>query len=866
MEINTGAEEFAAYSENIFRTIIEESPSPVGLYVGREMVIRVVNDSILNIWGKDRSIIGKTFSQALPELEGQPFFKLLDDVFTTGIAYEASEDLVRLLANGQLTDFYFNFTYKPLKTPEGKVWGVLNTATDVTDLVLTRKKLQAAEDRTRFALDAAEMGTWDLDLLNNLITWDDRCKELFGFPKDDDARYEDVLNYIHPDDMPRVDIAVMNAINPLLKESYDVSFRTVGSNTLKWVRCKGRAYFDEHSKPYRFAGTIVDITPEISTRDEQQKLLFLIENSSDSISLTTWDGKFTYINEAGKKMTGFDSNDYGHNEGYSFLMPHEFATVQNVILPQMLKHGRWSGKLNYRNKKTGECIPGWINSLLIKDPLTEQPIGRATVVRDMRAEIEARKEQQKLITVVENSADLIGVTNPEGFVIYMNQAGMKMMGADSIEECYRHSSDYFMPDALQILEKEARPAMRESGGWAGEVNYRHFKTGEAIPVWLNGFKVTDADTGEAIGFASVTRDIRAEKAARQALAQSEQLFRNITIAAPAALWMTDANSMITYVNEVWINWTGQPLEAQLGTGWLNAVVTEDRDEAAANLIADFAQRKFHESQFRIQHTGGQLRHIICTGNPQYDAEGNFSGYIGACVDITELKQLQRQKDDFIGIASHELKTPVTSIKAYAQLLESIMRKKGDVKEAFMISKMDVQINRLTVLIEDLLDVTKITSGRLQFHQSWFDFNRMLQEVIEELQRTTTKHTLIEDLNSETQIYADKDRIGQVLINLITNAIKYSPGSDEIIISSKIVDGTVEVCVRDFGIGIAKDKLGKVFEQFYRVSGDKEHTFPGLGLGLYISSEIIKREGGKIWVNSIEGQGSTFCFSLPLQRG
>jgi PAS domain S-box-containing protein len=865
MDTNTDAQAFAAYSENIFRTLIEESPSPVGLYVGREMVIRVVNESILKVWSKDRSVIGKPFAQALPELEGQPFFQLLDNVYTSGIAYEATEDLVRLLDNGELKDFYFNFTYKPLKTPEGKVWGVLNTATDVTDLVLTRNKLEEAEARTQFALNAAEMGTWDLNLINNSIKWDDRCKELFGFAKDDKPSYEAVLTYIHPDDVSRVNIAVINAINPDVKEFYDISYRTLNNDRLRWVRCKGKAYFDADNTPYRFAGTVIDITPEINTRDEQQKLLFLIENSSESISLTTWEGKYTYINDTGLKMLGFDTIQQAAIGNYVALTAESVKKAKDVILPAMLKDGRWAGELTYRNVVTGETIPSWINSLLIKDPLTEKPLGRATVARDLRADLEAKKEQQKLITVVENSADLIGVVDLNGNVIYMNKAGMQMMGADTIEECYRPSIEYFAPDAMNVLDKKVGPALQQKGKWAGEVNYRHFKTGEAIPVWLNGFTLTDPTTGELIGHASVTRDMRAEKAAQQALAQSEEQFRNITIAAPAALWMTDKDSMITYVNQVWLNWTGHPLPDQLGTGWLNAVIDEDREPAATKLLSDINERKFHESQFRIQHTDGQLRYIICTGNPQYKADGEFSGYIGACVDISELKELQRQKDDFIGIASHELKTPVTSIKAYTQLLESVLRRKGDMKEADMVAKMDTQISRLTVLIGDLLDVTKITSGRLQFHQTWFDFNHMMQDVVEELQRTTITHAIIEDFNAPVQVYSDKDRIGQVVINLITNAIKYSPTADEIIISSKIVDGHVEVCVQDFGIGIAKDKLDKVFEQFYRVSGDKEHTFPGLGLGLYISSEIIKREGGKIWVNSIEGKGSTFCFSLPLTK-
>lgn len=177
--------------------------------------------------------------------------------------------------------------------------------------------------------------------------------------------------------------------------------------------------------------------------------------------------------------------------------------------------------------------------------------------------------------------------------------------------------------------------------------------------------------------------------------------------------------------------------------------------------------------------------------------------------------------------------------------------------------MDAQVNKLTNLIGDLLDVTKIQSGRMQFHEAYFDLNELIEEVVEEIQRTSEKHKIIKNLVKVENFCGDRERIGQVLTNLITNAIKYSPHADKVIVSTGVKKGNVTLCVEDFGVGIPKDKLERVFEQFFRVSGPKQDTFPGLGLGLYISSEIIKREGGKIWVESEEGKGSTFSFSLPI---
>ncbi|TLD41889.1 MAG: Chemotaxis protein methyltransferase CheR [Candidatus Jettenia ecosi] len=241
-------------------------------------------------------------------------------------------------------------------------------------------------------------------------------------------------------------------------------------------------------------------------------------------------------------------------------------------------------------------------------------------------------------------------------------------------------------------------------------------------------------------------------------------------------------------------------------------------------------------------------------------------------DITERKKaeeerrwLERQKDEFIGIASHELKTPVTSIKAYTQILQHRFQKAGDMKSAEMVGKMDAQIDKLTSLIGDLLDVTKIEGGKLQYHEGPFDFNELIGEIVEEMQRLTTKHTLVQQLTKSRTITGDRDRIGQVITNFLSNAIKYSLHADTIIIKTKTDKEGVTLCVQDFGCGISKSDQEKLFKRFSRIIASDQKAYPGMGLGLYITSEIIKRHNGKIWVESEKGKGSTFCFSLPLKQ-
>jgi two-component system CheB/CheR fusion protein len=242
---------------------------------------------------------------------------------------------------------------------------------------------------------------------------------------------------------------------------------------------------------------------------------------------------------------------------------------------------------------------------------------------------------------------------------------------------------------------------------------------------------------------------------------------------------------------------------------------------------------------------------------------SVKGIVSNFRNVTERVVLERQKEDFVGIATHELKTPVTSIKAYAQILLRRFSKDGNTSAAQMVEKMDVQLNKLIALIGDLLDVTKIEGGRLQMHEEFYNFSELVNEVVEELQRTTEDHKIIFNLRTVPKIYGDRERIGQVLTNLISNAIKYSPAAGDITVTSTATDKNVTICVQDQGMGISKEHQAKVFERFYRVSGPEGDSFPGLGLGLYISHEIIKRQGGRIWVESEKGKGSVFCFTLPL---
>lgn len=223
---------------------------------------------------------------------------------------------------------------------------------------------------------------------------------------------------------------------------------------------------------------------------------------------------------------------------------------------------------------------------------------------------------------------------------------------------------------------------------------------------------------------------------------------------------------------------------------------------------------------------------------------------------------EQRKNDFISIASHELKTPITSMSVFTELLKKRTVSMKDKQITHYIEKIQEQIAKQTSLINDLLDISKMQAGKIDLQKAPFDMNSIVRETVETVQTTTKTHKLIIRGHAKSKVFGDKQRIGQVLINFISNAIKYSPQADKVIITIRQQRQYVTVTVQDFGIGIARRHHKKIFTRFYRArEGDR--SFPGLGIGLYITFEIIRRHEGKVWVESAEGKGAKFVFTLPI---
>lgn len=260
-----------------------------------------------------------------------------------------------------------------------------------------------------------------------------------------------------------------------------------------------------------------------------------------------------------------------------------------------------------------------------------------------------------------------------------------------------------------------------------------------------------------------------------------------------------------------------------------------------------------ESYSALDSTDERLRTITLLQQKAHSLE----------IELARRKELEQRKDEFISMASHELRTPLTVLKGFTQLLQRRLKRLDDGESIRFLDRMGIQLDKLTRLVSDLLDISKMQAGQLDYRMQAFDLGALTQEIVENMQATTQTHRLLLQKTTAAYILGDRERIGQVLINLLANAVKYSPDADQVIVQVATEGTNALLSVQDFGIGIDEAYHKKIFERFYQVDEPIAKTYPGLGIGLYIATEIIKRHSGQLWLKSCKGNGSTFTLCLPL---
>lgn len=471
---------------------------------------------------------------------------------------------------------------------------------------------------------------------------------------------------------------------------------------------------------------------------------------------------------------------------------------------------------------------------------------------------------------------------PDNPIIYCNPAFEQISGYTR-EEIIGHNCR-FLQGKDRGQEERAAIAKAIANGENCHVEIRNYtKSGKLFWNELYISPVKGAD-GQVTNFIGIQNDVTSRKKSQlelemsqadmekkvedrtRMLRESQEYLKSIVETIRESLLVMDKDYKILSANnhflntfKVSINETKGKILYDLGNGQWNIPELRKMMEEILptnNPVLDF------EVEHEFPHIGKKL---MLLNAHRIELEGQYKDWILLAIeDITDRRAIQQRKDDFLSIASHELKTPLTTIVGYMQMMERLMPENASDKFKNIVDKTGKYVHRLNQLLAELLDVSRIQTGNIELHREPFDFDKMLAETIEGIKAATPKRKI--DLIGKTGIIynGDESHLVQVLSNLLSNALKYSPEDTAVTVQVNLISDFIKVSITDKGMGIGHDEQSKIFDRFYRV-GEVQRHFPGMGIGLYICQQIITNHGGTIWVESEKQNGSVFSFTLPVNR-
>jgi PAS domain S-box-containing protein len=745
-------------SEANIHNLILQAPVAMALLTGPDLVVEIINDSFIALWGKDSSVRGKSIMEALPEMQGQDYPNILRHVYQTGETYHGKEARVLLFREGRLEPGYFNFVNEPYHNAEGKITGVIVVANEVTEQVIANQALSQVLEKIRLAKEAAELGMFDYDIINDVLEWDSRCRELFGISNNKPITFEeDFLNGLHPHDRERLRALIKNSFNKSKTNgAYDAEYRAIGKNDgqERWIRAKGQVFFDEFDSPIRFIGSVLDVTETKKHQEEQQRIITQLQLS---------EARFRNL-------------------------------VENAPVGIAIYMGR-------------EAIVGVVN--------------------------------EAMLTIWGKDKSVIGLPLSK-----------------ALPELISENQPY-----LQLLDEVFTTGKRYNGNAEkallvhdGELKEGYF-TYIFQPLW-------DAQN-EIYAVMQIAIDVTDQVAARLQLERTEEMLRFSVEAAKAVSWSIDLDTRELTVPKEFFRTYDLPQNQQQTLETMSAQIpAESRQQALASIEKSLAEG----SELQIEHpiqTADGIRWLRVFGKVNPATPLQRASFSALTLDITEQKQDEIRKNDFIGMVSHELKTPLTSLTAMVQLLKSKLNRHNDHFLGNVAGNAEKQVKRMTRMINGFLNVSRLDSGKILINKERFELLRLVEEVVGEIRLHNSKQTFEMRGGQPVWVEADKDKISSVISNLLSNAAKYSPKDTSVFITFEVDDKYVTLSVQDQGLGIKPEDQEKIFDRYYRVEDHRTHHIAGFGIGLYLSAEIIRLHGGHISVESTPGRGSTFHFSLPV---
>lgn len=794
------------------------------MHVGEDARIEFANQAMLAIWGRGSEVIGKGLGEAMPELSGQPFLEMFARVWREGITISGNDTPAELLVDEVLGTYYFDFEYRAVKDGSGRVIAVLHTATDVTERYLNRYELkEAAHNR-------------------ELLIREQMLNEELAATNEELQTSREKLSRINSE----LESIVGDRVKALVES--EERFRSMADNT--------------------------DVL--IAVRDQT--------------------GQLIYFNKAWSELTGKTANDLISTGWYDlihdldrqkFLDIHQRAFTKRVSYSNELRVLGTDGSYHWLLKKgtprffSDGSFAGYISSCVditqrkrdeqrlqnLNDELAASNEEFSALNEELAATNEELAESNDELLLSEarfrnliNQAPIaICVIRAEDLIVLeVNDGYLKLVGKarEQVEErtiwdAVAEAAEIYAPVMQQVISTGIAFHAREH-----ELVLNRKGADETVFVDFVYEPVKDLK-GKVTSIMVVGNDVTDKVMARRKIEDAEERSRLAIEAAEIGTYeLSYADQLVKGSNRFdQIFGVNSPVSrAQVLTTYhpLDAHLSDE-----AHTVARKTGKLFYET--RILLPDSSVKWLRLQGNVHYNSDGNPKKMLGTVMDITAFKQLQQHKGDFISIASHELKTPLTSLKVSLQLLDRMKTHPTAIMPR-LIEQCNRSMEKISELIEDLLNVTRINEGKVILNKKKFSLVHLVEECCAHVGQLGT-HELVVEGDQNLEIFADENRIEQVVTNFITNAVKYAPDSRRIFLTIEHLDASVKLSAKDTGPGIPADKLPHLFDRYYRVDQSGVQV-SGLGLGLYISSDIIHRHGGQIGVESVEGEGSTFWFTLP----
>jgi PAS domain S-box-containing protein len=643
---------------------------------------------------------------------------------------------------------------------------------------------------------------------------------------------------------------------------------------------------------------------EITLRKEsEERFRFLTDAIPHKVWTSGPDGRATYYNQQWHNYTGINGFDTLREKIWDVIHPED-RVVAAVTWPEAIKHGT-DMELEHRLMRTDGVYRWHLSRFSAFRNVNGEIIlwvGTSTDIQDQKAmsldlaasneELSAANEEllsmnEEIASVneqLESANEELAATNTE---LYNTQWSLKRS-----EKLFRSIAINIPKSLIIVIDRDHRYLTIEGdimikmgydkkdyeGKHPREISReryeasrhlyerviagekfsveRNAETGENYLVHLVPLKNDRGEIDSALIIALDITDIK------QAEEKSAKLAAIVESSNDAIISKT-LESVITSWNESAERIFGFKAEEMIGET-IYKIIPPDRHAEEPKILARLknGDRVEHFETKRLTKDGRQLD-VSLTISPVRDGEGKIIGISKIARDITEKKQQEQKKNDFIGMVSHELKTPLTTLTAIVQLAGKKMKFEDNPFLATSMERANMQIKKMAGMINGFLDLSRLEAGKMHLEKQSFDFEQLLDELIDETKLIVTTHEINLLGCQSIQINADRDKIAAVISNLLNNAVKYSPEGKLIEINCTISDSHVKVSIKDEGMGINRKDLPHIFERYFRVETSETHHISGFGIGLYLSAEIVELHGGKIWAESEVGKGSTFYFSLPL---